>query len=226
MWNQNVQRRRLSRRWPPSLTSILARRRLAQVGLGVQWVETFLIRIKRVLLLVKAGMHGRHSKVVVKPLGEGGQRGVGLRTRPLSKSQRQARLFGLGRSGPCVAKLSLICFSQHRVIVNDDLENDGKNPAPLKLPFGKLFFGFNIPPYVPPSTPEDESVSKVCFNCIYRLLVAHSSSPPPPSLAPVILSMDEPPIPPPKARARARLQMTRGLRTLTKQDGAQVKGEA
>ncbi len=50
---------------------------------------------------------------------------------------------------------------QHRVIVNDDLENDGKNPAPLNLPFGKLFFGFNIPPYVPPSIPEGESESQV-----------------------------------------------------------------
>jgi len=49
----------------------------------------------------------------------------------------------------------IIRTGQHRVIVNDDLENDGKNPAPLNLPFGKLFFGFNIPPYVPPPPPED-----------------------------------------------------------------------
>ena len=52
-------------------------------------------------------------------------------------------------------------FSQHRLIVNDDLENDGKNPAPLNLPFGKLFFGFNISPYVPPSPPQDEPAPKV-----------------------------------------------------------------
>ncbi|KAI0277216.1 ubiquitin fusion degradation protein UFD1-domain-containing protein [Russula aff. rugulosa BPL654] len=58
------------------------------------------------------------------------------------------------------ASSKIIRTGQHRLIVNDDLENDGKNPAPLKLPFGKLFFGFNIPPYVPPPTPEDESVLK------------------------------------------------------------------
>jgi ubiquitin fusion degradation protein 1 len=55
----------------------------------------------------------------------------------------------------------LIHYSQHRVVVNEDLENDGKIPAPLNLPFGKLFFGFNIPPYVPPSAPEDEPAPKV-----------------------------------------------------------------
>jgi len=53
----------------------------------------------------------------------------------------------------------IIRTGQHRVIVNDDLEDDGKNPAPLNLPFGKLFFGFNIPPYVPPPAPEDEPPS-------------------------------------------------------------------
>ncbi|KAI9508278.1 ubiquitin fusion degradation protein I [Russula earlei] len=50
----------------------------------------------------------------------------------------------------------IIRTDQHRVIVNEDLENDGKNPAALNLPFGKLFFGFNIPPYVPPPAPEDD----------------------------------------------------------------------
>ncbi|KAF8478436.1 ubiquitin fusion degradation protein I [Russula ochroleuca] len=58
------------------------------------------------------------------------------------------------------ASSKIIRTGQHRVIVNDDLENDGKNPAALSLPFGKLFFGFNIPAYVPPPTPEGESVSK------------------------------------------------------------------
>jgi len=58
------------------------------------------------------------------------------------------------------ASSKIIRTDQHRLIVNDDLENDGKNPAALSLPFGKLFFGFNIPPYVPPSAPEDESASE------------------------------------------------------------------
>jgi hypothetical protein len=74
----------------------------------------------------------------------------------------------------CIANLVLMHYSQRRVIVNDDLENDGKSPAPLNLPFGKLFFGFNIPPYVPPPAPEDEQASKVRVPQITPLLVAHS----------------------------------------------------
>jgi ubiquitin fusion degradation protein 1 len=54
----------------------------------------------------------------------------------------------------------IIRTGQHRVVVNDDLENEGNVPAPLNLPFGKLFFGFNIPPYVPPPAPEEEPVSE------------------------------------------------------------------
>jgi hypothetical protein len=55
-----------------------------------------------------------------------------------------------------------MCCRQHRVVVNEDLENEGNVPAPLNLPFGKLFFGFNIAPYVPPPVPEDAPVSEVC----------------------------------------------------------------
>jgi ubiquitin fusion degradation protein 1 len=34
-------------------------------------------------------------------------------------------------------------------------------PAPLNLPFGKLFFGYNITPYTPPERKEEKS--NVCF---------------------------------------------------------------
>lgn len=68
---------------------------------------------------------------------------------------------------------------------------------------------------------------RYAFIVVYRLPVAHSSSPLLPSLVRAIPSMDEPLVPPPvQAKARARLQRTRGLRRLTKQDGAQAKGEA
>ncbi|KAH9993751.1 ubiquitin fusion degradation protein I [Russula vinacea] len=75
---------------------------------------------------------------------------------------RRTKGRGITHKAPEQVSVSskIIRTGQHRVIVNDDLENDGKNPAALSLPFGKLFFGFNIPPYVPPSTPEGESVSK------------------------------------------------------------------
>ncbi|KAJ3554473.1 hypothetical protein NM688_g3091 [Phlebia brevispora] len=38
-----------------------------------------------------------------------------------------------------------------RVVTNNSLEGDVTAPAPLNLPFGKLFFGYNIPPYTPPT---------------------------------------------------------------------------
>ncbi|KAK7020535.1 ubiquitin fusion degradation protein 1 [Favolaschia claudopus] len=41
---------------------------------------------------------------------------------------------------------------QHRIVSNDTLEGDVKVPAALNLPFGQLFFGFNVTPYVPPPT--------------------------------------------------------------------------
>ncbi|KAI0724000.1 ubiquitin fusion degradation protein UFD1-domain-containing protein [Cerioporus squamosus] len=45
----------------------------------------------------------------------------------------------------------IIRTDKQRVVTNSSLENDAYVPAPLNLPFGKLFFGYNIQPYVPPS---------------------------------------------------------------------------
>ncbi|KAJ6623556.1 ubiquitin fusion degradation protein UFD1-domain-containing protein [Mycena sp. CBHHK59/15] len=42
--------------------------------------------------------------------------------------------------------------NQPRIVSNETLEADIKVPAALNLPFGQLFFGFNVAPYVPPST--------------------------------------------------------------------------
>lgn len=40
--------------------------------------------------------------------------------------------------------------SRRKVVTSDSLEADGKVPAALNLPFGKLFFGFRAVPYNPP----------------------------------------------------------------------------
>jgi ubiquitin fusion degradation protein 1 len=40
---------------------------------------------------------------------------------------------------------------------NDTLEENVKVPAALNLPFGKLFFGFNVTPYRPPEPKETPS---------------------------------------------------------------------
>jgi len=38
-------------------------------------------------------------------------------------------------------------------VSNDTLDTDAKVPAALNLPFGQLFFGFNVVTYTPPSPP-------------------------------------------------------------------------
>ncbi|EPQ58304.1 UFD1-domain-containing protein [Gloeophyllum trabeum ATCC 11539] len=44
----------------------------------------------------------------------------------------------------------IIRTGQRRIVNADILESGAPVPAPLNLPFGKLFFGYNIPPYQPP----------------------------------------------------------------------------
>lgn len=41
-------------------------------------------------------------------------------------------------------------YSKHKVVTTDSLDSDIKVPAALNLPFGKLFFGFNVTAYTPP----------------------------------------------------------------------------
>lgn len=45
------------------------------------------------------------------------------------------------------------------------LESEIKVPAALNLPFGQLFFGFNVTPYTPPSPPSGSPVlaPQVCL---------------------------------------------------------------
>ncbi|KAG6814495.1 hypothetical protein H0H92_000020 [Tricholoma furcatifolium] len=45
----------------------------------------------------------------------------------------------------------IIRTDQHRIVSNSSFESDQKVPAPLNLPLGQLFFGFNTVPYVPPT---------------------------------------------------------------------------
>jgi len=46
----------------------------------------------------------------------------------------------------------IIRTDQHRVVTNTDLDAEVSVPAALNIPFGKLFFGFNIQPYTPPES--------------------------------------------------------------------------
>ncbi|KAF9246176.1 UFD1-domain-containing protein [Melanogaster broomeanus] len=59
----------------------------------------------------------------------------------------------------------IIRTDKQRIVTSDSLEHEGKVPAALNIPFGKLFFGFNVVPYTPPESKPSASPS--------------SSSPPP-----------------------------------------------
>ncbi|KAG6898343.1 hypothetical protein C0992_009018 [Termitomyces sp. T32_za158] len=45
----------------------------------------------------------------------------------------------------------IIRTDKHLIVSNTTFESDQKVPAALNLPFGHLFFGFNVVPYVPPA---------------------------------------------------------------------------
>lgn len=45
----------------------------------------------------------------------------------------------------------IIRTDQPRIVSNSTFESDQKVPAALNLPFGQLFFGFNVPTYTPPT---------------------------------------------------------------------------
>jgi ubiquitin fusion degradation protein 1 len=47
--------------------------------------------------------------------------------------------------------------SQHRIVSNSTIESNVKVPAALNLPFGQLFFGFNVTAYTPPQPSSDPS---------------------------------------------------------------------
>ncbi|TFK42494.1 ubiquitin fusion degradation protein UFD1-domain-containing protein [Crucibulum laeve] len=63
----------------------------------------------------------------------------------------------------------IIRTDNHRIVSNNTLDTDIKVPAALNLPFGQLFFGFNIPPYTPPAaaaapgSPEPTAQSPPAF---------------------------------------------------------------
>jgi ubiquitin fusion degradation protein 1 len=61
--------------------------------------------------------------------------------------------------------------SQQKIINNSSTEADVKVPAALNLPFGKLFFGFNVVAYTPPeikapSSPGSSPPSAVSLNIV------------------------------------------------------------
>ncbi|KAF7440682.1 ubiquitin fusion degradation protein [Pleurotus ostreatus] len=54
----------------------------------------------------------------------------------------------------------IIRTDQHRIVSNGTFEGEVKVPAALNLPFGQLFFGFNVPQSAPPPPPEQSNSSE------------------------------------------------------------------
>jgi ubiquitin fusion degradation protein 1 len=75
-----------------------------------------------------------------------------------------------------LVQISNYTFSNHRVVSNSTFESDVKVPAALNLPFGQLFFGFNVAPYTPPpsatsrDSPEAPGAVSGCPALALRLL--------------------------------------------------------
>ncbi|KAF5330885.1 hypothetical protein D9619_005454 [Psilocybe cf. subviscida] len=67
----------------------------------------------------------------------------GRKTKGKGISHRKAELVPEGSK--------IIRTEKRKIVSNDTLESDVKVPAALELPFGHLFFGFNVAPYTPPT---------------------------------------------------------------------------
>lgn len=72
--------------------------------------------------------------------------------------------------------------SKQRIITTDLLDAETQAPAPLNLPFGKLFFGFKSVPYKPPAegskSPGGHEVSIVYYSlhaCLTKSRSLHRS---------------------------------------------------
>lgn len=54
----------------------------------------------------------------------------------------------------------IIRTDKRRIVTNDSLENESHAPAPLDLPFGKLFFGYRYVEYVSPDSEKGKAKAK------------------------------------------------------------------
>ncbi|KAF6764061.1 ubiquitin fusion degradation protein UFD1-domain-containing protein [Ephemerocybe angulata] len=75
----------------------------------------------------------------------------------------------------------IIRTENRKIVSNDTLETGAKVPAALNLPFGQLFFGFNITPYQPPAaapgSPETTPQSPQPFASAGNTLTGRSTQP-------------------------------------------------
>ncbi|KAJ2913439.1 hypothetical protein MD484_g6977, partial [Candolleomyces efflorescens] len=115
----------------------------------------------------KGGDHWESFKGKGETLG-------GRRTKGKGISHRQAEAVPEGSK--------IIRTENRKIVSNETLENEGKVPAALNLPFGQLFFGFNVTPYTPPTapapgSPDQESHPPSSFSGAGRALNSRNTQP-------------------------------------------------
>ncbi|KAH9833077.1 UFD1-domain-containing protein [Rhodofomes roseus] len=62
-----------------------------------------------------------------------------------------------------VTDSKIIRTDKHRIVTSELLDTEVSAPAPLNLPFGKLFFGYRIVPYQPPDAKVDTDEQPPAF---------------------------------------------------------------
>jgi len=83
----------------------------------------------------KGGDQWESFKGKGETLGGRKTKGKGISSRPIEDT---------------VTESKIIRTDQHRIVTSETLETEASAPAPLNLPFGKLFFGYRVAPYQPP----------------------------------------------------------------------------
>jgi len=81
---------------------------------------------------------------------------------------------------------TIIRTDKIRTMTTDDLENDNRAPAPLGLPFGKLFFGYTVVPYKEPDASigaAQQEPERTAFSGAGQTLTGSSRSESPSQLA-------------------------------------------
>jgi len=74
---------------------------------------------------------------------------------------------GKGKAGRKITEVDpdskIIRTDQKKIITSEMLERGGDGPAPLNLPLGKLFFGYAVVPYNPPTSTITAASTSTAF---------------------------------------------------------------
>jgi len=86
-------------------------------------------------------------------LSKGGDKWESFKGKGESLNGRKTKGRGISQRGieNTMEGSKVFRTDKKRIVTNETLETDVSAPAPLNLPFGQLFFGYKVVPYVKPS---------------------------------------------------------------------------